>query len=339
MYLAHLHTGSRVSYQIRQSFQPAAGIFRYRIVYDLGEDPTSFIEPFTDHIVLFNEDLLQAVEHHTNREGNAILEQLLYRFLPEEMQRRIDLFPPRSAGQTTSALCKNEKNIPGHIHLFDRKRLYYLRYGAVDQSRLSRLHEKCCVPLLDMSRDQREYFFAAEELVLSPGDYQQYIFAIFDIQKHFHQSFAPWFPEALAKDEIVEHFLEAICRLNRDKAFWIGESINAHLHHHLVRYLIMFFDFSPDHRSFTHEFAESFMRDHRQFKWPGKNPPQTPEKISKIFSTPYNTLKTLSKEQLNKLYRKKAMKLHPDKGGDHDLFVELTEIYQHLRRKFKTSSS
>ncbi len=80
------------------------------------------------------------------------------------------------------------------------------------------------------------------------------------------------------------------------------------------------------------------MRDHRQFKWPARNPPQTPAKISEIFSTPYNTLKTLSKEQLNKLYRKKAMKLHPDKGGDHDRFVELTEIYQYLRRKFKTGS-
>ncbi len=161
-----------------------------------------------------------------------------------------------------------------------------------------------------MSQDEREYFFTAEEMVLSPGNYQQYIFAIFDIQRHFHQSFAPWFPEALARDEKAEHFLTAICRLNGDKTFWIGERFNTQLHHHLARYLIMFFDFSPALRSFMGDFAKSFMQDHRQFKWPEKQSAHSAEKISALFSTPYSTLKTLNRAELN-----------PDQGGDHDLFI------------------
>jgi curved DNA-binding protein CbpA len=40
----------------------------------------------------------------------------------------------------------------------------------------------------------------------------------------------------------------------------------------------------------------------------------------------------MTREQQNRLYRKKAMKLHPDGGGDHELFIELTEIYNELLR-------
>jgi curved DNA-binding protein CbpA len=39
--------------------------------------------------------------------------------------------------------------------------------------------------------------------------------------------------------------------------------------------------------------------------------------------------------QLNRLYRKKAMQLHPDRGGDHDLFIELTAVYESLRQMKK----
>jgi len=96
--------------------------------------------------------------------------------------------------------------------------------------------------------------------------------------------------------------------------------------------LIMFFDFSPGYRSFVDDFTKSFMRDHRQFRWPKGKPAHSLEKIGTLFSTPYTTLKTLSRAQLNKLYRKRAMELHPDQGGDHNLFIELTEIYQQLRQ-------
>ena len=43
----------------------------------------------------------------------------------------------------------------------------------------------------------------------------------------------------------------------------------------------------------------------------------------------------MSREQLTRLYRKKAMDLHPDRGGDHDLFIELTEVYESLQRMKK----
>ena len=89
---------------------------------------------------------------------------------------------------------------------------------------------------------------------------------------------------------------------------------------------------TPARRSFFEDFARTFMADHRTFRWPEKKIHQSPEKISEIFNTPFSELKLMTGEQLNKLYRKKAMELHPDKGGDHDLFVELTEVYSELLR-------
>ncbi len=332
MYLAKLQSGSRIIYQIRQSFQTENKSFQHRIIYELGESPSRFIEPFQDHIVLFNSDLIDAVSVHTKGDGESEVERLLWDFLPPETRSVLSRFRNRrSRTFKTGPLSHLEKEeIFEQIHLFDRRRLYYLRYGAVDQSRLSRLHEKCCRPLLGQSRDEREYYFAAEEMVLEPGSYLQYVYAIFNIQKHFQQSFAPWLPEALAKDEMGDHFLTELCRLNSDDLFWQGKNVESSLHHHLKRYLIMFFDFAPVGRSFLNDFAKTFMSDHRKFRWPERKPSSSPEKISKTFDTPFEELVKMTREQLSRLYRKKAMYLHPDRGGDHDLFIELTEVYNEL---------
>lgn len=332
MYLAKLQVGSGTSYQIRQSYQTEEHSFDYRIIYKLGNNPRQFIDHYDDHIVLFHNDLIEAVSANTAGDGESVLEHLLWDFLPKEIKRRLDMFQARRGYRSGPLANDDREKIARQIDLFDRRRLYYLRYGAVDQSRLSRLHEKCCRPLLGQSRDEREYYFTAEETVLEPGSYLQYVFAIFNLQKHFHQSFAPWLPESLARDEMAEHFEKEICQLNQDRRFWQEEEITDSLHHHLTRYLIMFFDYTPAHRSFFADYAKTFMAGHRTFRWPERTSSKSPEKISEIFATSYEQLKKMTREQLNRLYRQKAMKLHPDRGGDHDLFIELTEIYNELLR-------
>jgi hypothetical protein len=337
MYLASLNNGPTTIYQIRQSYrQPGEDpYFAFRIIFDLGQDPRRFFKLFNDYVVLFDDRLLDAVSAASENTGEFSLEQLLWPFLPLEARRRLALFGPRSSPRPGPLDAREKEEIARQVHLFDRRRLYYLRYGAVDQSRLSRLHEKCCRPLLGQSRDEREYWFAAEETALSPGLYFQYVYAIFNVQHHFHQSFAPWFPEALARDEVADHFLTEICALNGDPRFWQWDLPGDTLHHHLRRYLIMFFDYRPAGRSFQDDFASAFMAGHRRFRWPARPPSRSPDKISTIFATPYEELRKMTGEQLNRLYRKKAMQLHPDRGGDHDLFIDLTEAYESLRRTQK----
>ena len=330
MYLAKLQYGQQTTYQIRQSFLTEEDLFHFRVLFELGGHPGSFIDLFEDHIVLLDPRLLAATSPYVDGDVDMELEQLLSDFLPSEVKRQQDLFHHRTRIRTGPLTSDDRQAIVDQVHLFDRRRLYYLRYGAVDQSRLSRLHEKCCRPLLGQSRDEREYYFAAEEMAIEPGSYLQYVYAIFNIQKYFHQSFAPWLPEALARDEMESYFLKELCRLHEDPGFWQQSPPGYPLHHHLIRYLIMFFDYAPAGRSFRSDFARSFMSGRRQFRWPEKNLKRTPEQVSKIFGTPFDQLKKMNRDELSRVYRKKAMELHPDQGGDHDNFVELTEIYNHL---------
>lgn len=339
MYLAKLTNGPITTYQLRQSYRKTNedSAFGFRIIYDLGQDPRQFFKIINEYIVLFDDKLLDAVSAAGVKDGEYLLEQLFLRFLPREARRRIELFESRSSHRPIPLTAEERMAIDRQVHIFDRRRLYYLRYGAVDQSRLARMHEKCCRPLLEKSRDEREYLFADQEAVLSPGVYLQYVYAIFNVQKHFRQSFAPWFPEALDRDEVADHFLAEICALNGDSRFWQGDLPGGILHSHLRRYVIMFFDYSPTIRSFEAEFVKAFVSGHRRFRWPKRMrmPTQSPEKITKIFTTPYEELKKLTGKQLTRLYRKKAMALHPDRGGNHDEFIELTEVYEFLRRMKK----
>lgn len=333
IYLAKTFDGSGSNYELRHSYACGDGGFDHRTIFALGADPGQFIELFDDKTVLFDQNLLAAVAEAGGGSGELLLERLLLPFLPDEIRRRLALFPPRSRGGYGPLSAEEQTEIHHQVHLFDRRRLYYLRYGAVDQSRLSRLHEKCCRPLLGQSRDEREYYFAEEERALQPGMYFQYIYAIFSVAKHFHQGFAPWFPEALARDQVDDHFIHELCRLNRDPSFFPDDH-GSTLHPHLRRYVVMYFDHVPPPRSFHRDFAAAFMAGRRRFRWP-KREKVSPQQLSAIFAMPLAQLERMSLPHLGRLYRQLAMRLHPDQGGDHDAFIALTEAYKQLRRTKK----
>jgi len=330
MYLAKIVKPSGLHYEIRNSLKRNNGTFGYQTVFDLGKIPENYFEVYEDYIILFSSTLLAAVEAVAGPTAEYALEQLFHDFFPLYAQRKLGDFRRHNTTKIGPLLSEEKQAIAREVHLFDRRRLYYLRYGGVDQSRLSRLHEKSCRPLLGQSRDEREYYFMEGEKALEPGMYLQYVFAIFNLQKHFNQSFATWLPEALALDEMGEYLEKDICSLQADSSFWQGESGGGFLHHHLARYLVMFFDFRAVPRSFFDDFARSFMADHRSFTWPEKKVKATPEKLSAIFSISYESLKAMNRSELNKLYRQRAMELHPDKGGDHEKFITLTDLYNNL---------
>lgn len=336
MYLAKERCGSRLRYSIRQSQEIEQDYHGFREVFDLGCSPSRFFTIMEEHIVIFNEELLGTLREYGARKPESLLEKLLFVFFPKNVQQRLRTFKDRSATYRGSLTEHEREQIAHQVHLFDRRRLYYLRYGAVDQSRLSKLHEKCCRPLIGQSRDEREHFFEMEERVLEPGSFFQYIYAIFNLNKYFHESFAPWLPEALARVEVEEQFIKALCALQRDKTFWQAEATDSFLHTHLHRYVWMFFDFTPHKRSFQHDFIRNFMGSRRNFKWPKKTPQASPETIEKIFELSEQQLVSMSRQELTRLYRKKAMQLHPDTGGDAEMFISLTEIYTSLMQRKKS---
>jgi len=336
MYLASITRAGSTRYEIRQSILDSqSGRYRYQVIFDLGHDPTRYINNLSDDICYFSSKMEESVGYHIDKDPTSLLEDLLWDFLPAEEQYRLERFRHRGKARITALSEEDRAAIENEVHLFDRRRLYYIRYGAVDQSRIFRLNPKLYRPLLNKCRDEREYYFMDMEKVLQYNELRTYVFAIFDLQRHFGESISATMPEALNQIDIADYFIEDICRLNRDLDFWSKTSVDSALQNHLIRYVIMFFDHGYGRRSLFDDFIREFMGRHRAFQWPDKKPSVSTSDAARIFETEWQTLRKMDKKELTRLYRKRAKKLHPDSGGEHQEFVELNEAYASLLIKTK----
>lgn len=336
MYLATLTRGQTKHYEIRQSLPGDDHRYlEYQIVFDLGGDPGRYIERLSDDICYFSAELEDRLQQETSEDASLILEELLWDFLPAEEQTRLSIFRHRGKARV-SALSEGERSaIEKDIHLFDRRRLYYLRYGAVDQSRIFRLNPKLYRPLLNKCRDEREFYLLDLEKALQHNELRTYVFAIFDLQRHFTESFSATMPEALNQIDIADFFIEEICSLNDDKSFWRTGTGGTSLHDHLIRYMIMFFDHGYGRRSLFDDFVREFMGRHRAFSWPEKKPAVSTGQAEKIFQRKWQKLQKMNRRELTRLYRERAKELHPDSGGNHEQFIELNGAYASLMARKK----
>ncbi len=336
MYLATLTRGQTKHYQIRQSLPgDDRRYLDYQVVFDLGGDPGRYIERLSDDICYFSAELEERLQQETSEDASLILEELLWDFLPAEEQTRLSIFRHRGKARV-SPLSEGERSaIEKDIHLFDRRRLYYLRYGAVDQSRIFRLNPKLYRPLLNKCRDEREFYLLDLEKALQHNELRTYVFAIFDLQRHFTESFSATMPEALNQTDIADFFVEEICSLNDDKSFWRTGTGGTSLHDHLIRYMIMFFDHGYGRRSLFDDFVREFMGRHRAFSWPERKPAVSTGQAEKIFQKKWQKLQKMSRRELTRLYRERAKELHPDSGGNHEQFIELNGAYASLMARKK----
>lgn len=331
MYLAFIDTAGQRRYEIRQSIFDADRLcYTSRLIFDLGFDPSRFIVRLDEDICYFSDELFDCLEHTTSHDPTTLLEELLWDFLPAEEQHRLAIFRYRGRATIRPFSREEREAIEYQVHLFDRRRLYYLRYGAVDQSRIARINPKLYRPLLQKSRDEREFYFRDLEKVLHAGELKTYVFAIFDLQRHFRQTYSATMPEALNQIEIADRFVADLCALNSDPLFSTGLPATDSLHNHLVRYLIMFFDHGYGRRSLFDDFLREFMGRHRSFQWPDRKPTISTDRAEEIFDEKWHELQTMSKRELTRLYRRRAKQLHPDSGGDHQQFIDLTAAYASL---------
>ncbi len=331
MYLAVITRAGSRRYEIRQSLPDKKhGSYHYRVLFDLGHDPGRYINHPTDDICYFSAKLEDSLAAYSKRDPTSLLEELLWDFLPREEKHRLERFRYRGRARVSPLSGQERAAIEDEVHLFDRRRLYYLRYGAVDQSRIFGLNVKLYRPLLNKCRDEREYYFMDMEKVLHYNELKTYVFAIFDLQRHFGESISATMPEALNQNDIADYFIEDICRLNGDPLFWSKQPGETSLHHHLIRYVIMFFDHGYGRRSLFDDFVREFMGRHRAFQWPQKKPDISSSDAARIFDTDWQALSQMNKKELTRLYRQRAKELHPDGGGEHEQFVELNTAYVSL---------
>ncbi len=313
MYLAKIRSGQDIHHVLCQSFfDPQRECFRFRDIFDLGIAPARFIDRGQWPAIAYREDLGRGGRFGRSPETSPAWawKDRCGIFSPGRNRRNWDGSVGAGLVASPPFSPEDEERLQREIHLFDRKRLYFLRYGAVDQTRLHLLHKKLCRPLFGQCRDEREFHFQALERVISPAEYRTYVFAIFDLQRFFSESYSRFMPEALDQERMADHLVEEICHLNDDQGFWGEPMAENALHPHLQRYLVMFFDYGYAPRSFSSDFARDFAERHRRFRWPEeKSPP--PAEVDAAFGRSMEELRWMSKRDLACLFRKRAKELHP----------------------------
>ncbi|HHO46927.1 MAG TPA: hypothetical protein ENN06_00470 [Desulfobacteraceae bacterium] len=337
MYLARTLIRHRLHFIIRESYLEG-GCYRSRDLLDLGPDPHRYITPTRGGNFALDEWIADSLRKKGAAPDPFELEKLFIPYLDPVVRQRAEMHVDRQAGRAwkpISALMR--RKILNTTHEFDRRRVHYLRFGEMDQRRLDRPAAIYRV-LLDKSRDEIEQYFLHGELILRPREYKSYVHAIFDLQRFFTESYAHTMPEALNEEKLDRHFIEQVCKLDRDSGFWEGMERDDRLPQYLIRYVIMYFDYGFPAGRGMEDYIRSFMDSHRRYA-----PPRVGDRVSlseaaTIFGISRSEIASLTRLQFKRLFRKKARELHPDKGGSHEKFIELTNAYHEILRTKKGKS-
>ena len=335
LYLASKKINGQLHYVIRESYREA-DLFLSRDLIDLGPDPVRYIVyPGGNAFYIDTQIEDQLLELGA---GNQLheLENIFWRFVDPEIRRVLEPFRSREhrhrmqRKKHTSAEANTDT-----LHIFDKRRAHYLKFGQSDQRNLGRIPLKYFGSLLNKSRDEIEYTLMDMEDALNPREYKLYTFTIFNLQHFFYESFAKTQPQMLNQDRVDDFFLDRICRLNSDASFWAGMPTpdSDRLHRHLVRYILMHFDYDYAPGSLLEDYLRQFINSRRDYRPPYKSRAASLKAAGRILGESVDNLKKMNRREIARLYRRKAQKLHPDKGGDHDKFVKLTEAYHDLIRR------
>ena len=335
MYLAKTNIKGRIHYSIRESYQDGDH-FLSRDLFDLGTDPAQYIiypggnAFYIDPVV---EDRLDALG--VASQGNN-LEDIFWRFLDPRIQRALEHFRHR---EVLSRKSKKSREKPAKaespVHIFDRRRLHYLKFGRMEQGYLWLVPQKLFNVLRNKSRDEIEQLFLDMEFQLNPREYKAYTYVIFDINRFFNESFAKNRPQYLKQSDVDDHFIEEICSLNRDLTFWAGMQTAKRLHEYLVRYVLMYFDYDFAPRSWVDDYIRNFINSRRDYQPPYGAGSVTLDEAGAIFGESKDELKRMSRQELSRMFRRRALELHPDQGGDPEEFVKLTKAYDMLLKTKK----
>ena len=335
MYLASKRINGELHYVIRESYRKE-DVLQSRDLMELGTDPAQFIVYPGGNAFYIDTKIEDRLLELGAGEKLDELEDIFWRFVQPEIRRVLEPFLRREekhrAGRKKEAAAV-EHAVP--LHMFDKRRVHFLKFGRSDQRNIGRMPPKFFRGLHSKSRDEIEHWIMDMEGELNPREYKTYTYTIFNLQKFFYESFAAGHPQMLSQDKVDHHFIEQICRLNQDPLFWTGMNLTAGLNSHLIRYVLMYFDYDYAPGSFLEDYLRQFINSRRDYRPPFKSAAASLKEASTILGESQPNLKKMNRRDLARLYRRKAQELHPDKGGDQDQFVRLTEVYHELMKTKK----
>ena len=335
MYLARKHIQGTITYAIRESYRDGK-ILRSRDLFDLGVDPARYIVYPGGNSFYIHEVVRDALAERGCEPNDSELDEVFWRFLKPRIRRALQNFRHRELTYRQSKRSGNRQK-GGPYHFFDRRRHFFLKTGRIQPHRSSRIPARFFSWLDDKSRDEIEQQFIEMERHLHVREVKTYAYSIFDVQSYFTESFAKAIPELLEQADVDRYFIEGLCSLNDDPVFWSGMQPHPHLHEYLIRYAVMFFDYDFEPRDFMAESLRQFINSRKRYRPPptGRRSRMPAAEAGSVLGLDPSRLSQMTRSDLARIFRRKAMKLHPDKGGGHEAFIKLIDAYHSLMRKIR----
>jgi len=331
VYLAKQIKDAKISFVIRESYLDGTH-WKSRDLAFLGQDPACWIHYPSEKAYYIDETIEDALSVKGIQPSQEELEEIFWPFLDPAVRKVIRRHSPRRSGRASKRVPSGDlDDLQKEIHVFDKRRLYFLRYGAPDSGKMPSRPLRAYNRLLKKSRDEIEHIFEGMEAELRPHERRMYVYFVFNLQRAFSSPLAGRYPQAMDPDTMDEAFLAEVCRLQDDPSvFPAGEGVHG-LDPALVRYVIMHFDneFRASHPEW--DYVQDFMRRHRRHRTLlGRRPRLPLEEACKLMDISQEGFPRLSLRQLAQHYRRKALECHPDRGGYHEQFIKLTKAYKDL---------
>jgi hypothetical protein len=314
---------------------------RSRDLFDLGTEPRDYIVyPDDGCAFYFREDLCERLAEIGVEPDNDELERVFYPFLDPETQRVIEAFSHQGMSRRDRARLRErvERAEKTDFHMFDKRRMHYLRFVEMDQSRIHRAPAKIYRDLLDKSRDEIEQYFIEKEAILKPKEKKAYPYVIFDVASHFPGVWSRKMPQVLPQEEVDTCFTEALCRLNADASFWADLGTGEQLHEYLIRYVCWFFDSDFGESHYMEELMWEYMGRRRRYRPAVGKTRMAKEDALSVMGLSRESFAGMNVKRLTRHYRFIAQTRHPDKGGDHEGFIRLNRAYETLLSRVRADA-
>ncbi len=328
MYLAKKQhrLNKAVTYSLRESVRDESGNLTFRELFNLGSNPTEYVEYIDERIFYISPEIEERLASLKVEYEYEELEEIFWPFIDDDIRRLIENFGGirgRGARAQRHAISPDDFCL---THPFDRRRLYYLKSLQIDMGNAIERPLPIYEVLVGKCRDEIENCIAFMEAGLRPWDMRGYLYAIFDIASSFAPRLSRFIPDAQDQRQMDNYFLEKICRLNNDPG-WLGhgnvDSGGGPLHFYLQKYLFLYFDVYYSNRIQEGQKA-------RDLGAGGKWEPGISRVDLEAMGLSAERFREMSRHDLASHFRKKAMEMHPDKGGDHETFVALIKAYEAL---------
>jgi len=338
MYLAReYNSNGEAVFYLRETVEDENGQLVSRELFKLGPDPEEFVEYIDERIFYISPQVEDALSDLNVRYDYEELEEIFWPFIDPEIRETLDNFGGirgRSAGKRRRRHREMPRREFDRTHTFDRRRLYYLKFVQINMGDAVERPLPIYEILTGKCRDEIENRITFMEFDIRPWEMRGYLYAIFNIAEGFAPKLTRFVPDVQDPDLIDRFFLEELCRLNSDTQ-WLGdeacEKTAGMLHPYLRKYLFMYFDTYFSNRGY---WKPGGRPSGTEGEWHPPAPSGQDDHL-KAIRLSAEEFRKMSVDEFTSYFRKKAMELHPDKGGDHDTFVAFINAYQMLLMRKK----